>query len=153
MKARQIQAKDLMTPQPISCTPSTTLAEAARKMAEGDCGALPVVDATETAQPLGVITDRDIVCRSLAVGKNPMNLIAFDCMSGPAVTVPDFATLAECCETMEANQIRRLVVVDVNGRCVGIVSQADVAKAASEAKTAEVLREISLPNAQVGVTF
>lgn len=148
-----MQAKDLMTAQPVICTPSTTLGEAARKMAEADCGALPVVDSDETRQPLGIITDRDIVCRSLAVGKNPEGMVVRDCMSGPAVTVAPYASLDDCCETMEANQIRRLVITDVNGRCCGIIAQADIAKAASEAKTAEVLREISLPNDQLHATF
>lgn len=148
-----MQAKDLMTAQPVTCTPATTLAEAARKMTEADCGALPVVDAEETGQPLGVITDRDIVCRSLALGKDPHSMVVRDCMSGPAVTVSPYTSLEECCETMEANQIRRLVVTDLNGRCCGVIAQADVAKAASEAKTAEVLREISLPNDQLHATF
>lgn len=142
-----------MTAQPVTCTTQTPLWEAARKMAEADCGALPVIDDVETGLAIGIITDRDIVCRSLAVGKNPQTMVVRDCMSGPAVTVDAFTSLDECCEAMEANQIRRLVVADGNGRCSGIISQADIANAATEAKTAEVLKEISLPNEQLGATF
>ena len=153
MTPHKILAKDLMTVKPVVCEPATTLVDAARKMANADCGALPVVDFEDGGQPLGVVTDRDIVCRALAVGRDPMTMVVRDCMSGPAVTVGADSTLDECCESMEANQIRRLVVVNGDGQVIGMVSQADVAKAASEAKTAEVLREVSLRNDQLGATF
>ena len=63
-------ARDVMTPNPVCCTPATTLDQVAQLMADNDCGEIPVIDTAE--RPIGVITDRDIVCRVVAEGKNPM---------------------------------------------------------------------------------
>ena len=63
-------ARDVMTPRPACCTPQTTLDEVAKLMAQNDCGESPVVDRGD--QLIGVITDRDIVCRVVADGKNPI---------------------------------------------------------------------------------
>jgi CBS domain-containing protein len=148
-----LQAKDIMTAEPVCCTPDSSLADAARLMMQNDCGALPVIDGKETAQPLGIITDRDIVCRALAIGKDPLKMTVRDCMSGPCVTIGADASIDDCCDTMEANQIRRIVVVNSDDHCCGIIAQADVAQAAPEAKTAEVVREISLSTQAVQGTF
>ncbi len=113
-------------------------------MGENDCGAIPVVDGKETLQPLGIITDRDIVLRSLALGKDPGSMTVQDAMSGPCVTCSPDDAIEECCDTMEANQVRRVVVAGDEGKVCGIVAQADIAKTAPREKTAEVVREISL---------
>jgi hypothetical protein len=76
---------------------------------------------------IGVVTDRDIVCRVVAEGKNPMAYTAETCMSQPVVTVNEDASLDEVVATMEKHQIRRVPVVDARGVCTGIISQADVA--------------------------
>lgn len=139
-----MQVKDIMTEDPACCTPETDLKEVARLMGENDCGALPVVDDMNNMKPLGVITDRDIVLRSLAIGKDPVYLKTRDCMSSPCVTVSPLDDVEDCCDSMEANQIRRVVVVDEAGHCAGIIAQADIAKSAPRETTAEVVREISL---------
>src|ERR1700704_1232188 len=118
-------ARDVMTPDPACCTPHTTLDEVAKLMAQNDCGEIPVVDSGD--QIVGVITDRDIVCRVVAEGKNPMGYTVETCMSQPVVTVPSDAPLEEVISTMEKHQIRRVPVVDERGSCAGIVSQADIA--------------------------
>lgn len=146
-------ALDVMTPDPICCTTSTKLAEAARLMATNDCGALPVVDVQSSRFAIGIVTDRDIICRTLAIGRDPMQLTVAECLSAPCVTVSKEATVAECCDSMEANRIRRLVVTDGEGRVVGIISQADLARNAPELKTAEVLRELSLRADALKSTF
>ncbi len=64
-------ARDVMTPDPTCCTPTTTLDQVAKLMAQNDCGEIPVVDTAD--QLIGVITDRDIVCRVVAEGKNPIS--------------------------------------------------------------------------------
>ena len=135
--------KDIMTPSPVCCTPDTPLSAVARLLAEHDCGAVPVVQDRAQRQPVGIVTDRDIVVRTLAVGKDPVQLRAQDCMSAPCVTVAPESTMEICCEAMEVNQVRRLLVVDEDGRCCGIVAQADVAQAVPEMKAAEVVKEIS----------
>jgi len=137
-----MQVKDIMTANPICCTADTSLTDAARMLAENDCGALPVVD-TKTRMPVGMITDRDIVCRSLALGRDPMAMRVRDCMSGPCITVAPASTLDVCVEAMEVNQVRRLVVVDEDGRACGIVAQADIANVAPRETAAEVVRVIS----------
>jgi CBS-domain-containing membrane protein len=78
-------------------------------------------------------------------GRNPLELTAKDCMSQPVVTVMLDTVLEDCCHTMEQNQIRRVPVVDENGACCGVVSQADIARVASEARAGHVLREVSRP--------
>lgn len=134
-------ARDVMTPDPVRCTPNTTLDQVAKLMVQNDCGEIPVVDATD--QPIGVVTDRDIVCRVVAAGKNPLAYTAENCMSQPVVTVPEDAPLDEVVATMEKHQIRRVPVVDEDGCCAGIISQADVAWTGGEHEVAELVREVS----------
>jgi CBS domain-containing protein len=134
-------ARDVMTPNPACCGLNTTLDEVAKLMVANDCGEIPVVDAAE--QPIGVITDRDIVCRVVAEGKNPMGYTAETCMSQPVVTVSADAPLDEVITTMEKHQIRRVPVVDERGSCAGIVSQADIAWTGGEHSVAELVREVS----------
>jgi CBS domain-containing protein len=144
-KEKDLRVKDVMTPDPVCCTPETTLQEAARLMVEHDCGEIPVVDSLETMKPIGVITDRDITCRTVAQGKNPLEMTVRECMSSPSVIVTPEATLETCCETMEASLVRRIPVVDETGRCCGIVSQADIAKNAAKEDTAQVVKRLSQP--------
>jgi CBS domain-containing protein len=112
-------------------------------MVDFDCGEIPVVQDYESAFPVGVITDRDIVCRAVAKGKNPLELTVGDCMSTPLIAMTDDATLEECYRVLEENQIRRIPVVDADGSCIGIVSLADISRSVSRRDSAEVLYEIS----------
>jgi CBS domain-containing protein len=134
-------ARDVMTPDPACCSPHTTLDQVAKMMVQNDCGEIPVVDASD--QPIGVVTDRDIVCRIVAQGKNPIGYTAETCMSQPVVTVPEDASLDEVVSTMEKHQIRRVPVVDERGCCAGIIAQADVAWTGPEHEVAELVREVS----------
>jgi CBS domain-containing protein len=134
-------ARDVMTGNPACCAPHTPLDQVAKMMALNDCGEIPVIDPAE--QPIGVVTDRDIVCRVVAEGKNPMAYTAETCMSQPVVTVPVSATLDEVIETMETHQVRRVPVVDESGRCAGMIAQADVARTARSADLAGLVREVS----------
>lgn len=134
-------ARDVMTENPACCTPETALDQVAQLMRQHDCGEIPVIDPAE--QPIGVVTDRDIVCRVVAEGKNPMAYPAEICMSQPVATVPLDATLDEVVATMEKHQVRRVPVVDERGRIAGMISQADVALAGSKRAVAELVREVS----------
>ncbi len=140
-----MKARDVMTPNPAVCTPETSLPEVARMFVDHDCGAVPIVEYAGSLKPVGIVTDRDIACRAIAAGRNALELTARDCMSTSCVTVPLEASLDRCCSLMEENRVRRLVVVDPHGRCVGMISQADIARRARDKKAAEVLREISQP--------
>ena len=140
-----MQVKEIMTPDPVCCTPDTTLQRVAEMMVEHDCGEIPVVENMANMLPVGVITDRDITCRTLARGLNPLIMTAADCMTTSPITVMPDMTLEECCRLMEEEQIRRVVVVDASGACVGIVAQADIARHASKHDAGEVVREVSEP--------
>ena len=134
-------ARDVMTSDPACCSPGTTLDQVAKLMVENDCGEIPVIDVND--QPIGVVTDRDIVCRVVADGKNPMAYTAETCMSQPVVTVATNDSLEDVVATMEKHQIRRVPVVDERGCCTGIVSQADVARAEPLPEVGELVREVS----------
>ena len=140
-----MKVKELMTKNPTCCTPDTNLEEVAKMMCEHDCGEIPVIENENTFKPIGVVTDRNITCRTVAKGKNPLELTAADCMTDHCITVTPDMSLEECCELLEENQIRRVVVVDKEGKCCGIVSQADIAIHAPQEKAAEVLQEVSQP--------
>ena len=140
-----MEVKDIMTRNPACCTRDTNLQEVARLMVEHDCGGTPVLENTQTMKPVGVITDRDITCRTVAQGKNPLKMTAGDSMSSPCITVTPETSIEECCQVMEDKKVRRIPVVDENGACCGIVAQADIAKWASSQETAKVVKEISSP--------
>jgi CBS domain-containing protein len=138
-------ARDVMTTEPSCCTAAATLDQVAKLMVQNDCGEIPVVDRAEKL--IGVITDRDIVCRVVAKGKNPSAVTAAECMSEPVVVVNEDTTLDDVMSVMEENQIRRVPVVDASGCCCGIISQADVAQCATENETGEMVREVSKDSA------
>jgi CBS domain-containing protein len=134
-------AQDVMTANPACCSPETSLDQVARLMVQHDCGEIPVIDIAEHV--VGVVTDRDIVCRVVAEGKNPTGYPAESCMTDPVVTVPWNAPLREVLTAMEKHQVRRVPVVDATERCVGMISQADVAWVGREQEVAELVREVS----------
>jgi len=139
-------ARDVMTPDPTCCSPKTTLDEVAKLMAHNDCGEIPIVDTGD--HPIGVITDRDIVCRVIAEGKNPMAYMAEQYMTQPVVTVPADAPLETVVSRMEKHQIRRVLVTDERGACAGIIAQADIARQEREHEVAELVREVSRETGQ-----
>ena len=140
-----MHVQEIMTANPTCCGPETSLQEVAKMMADEDCGCLPVVD--ENNKAVGTITDRDITCRTVAEGKNPLDLTAADCMSSPVISVSKNSDIDECCKLMEDNQLRRLLVVDDAGECCGIVAQADIALKAPRQVSGELVKEVSKESA------
>jgi CBS domain-containing protein len=134
-------AKDVMTQSPACCTADTPLEQVAKMMIQNDCGEIPIIDHSD--ELVGVVTDRDIVCRVVAAGKNPVGYPAEHCMSQPVVSVRADDPLQDVLSTMEKHQIRRVPVVDENDRLVGIIAQADVAWAGKAPDVAELVREVS----------
>jgi CBS domain-containing protein len=110
-------------------------------MLENDCGEIPIVDNSDRL--LGVITDRDIVCRIVAQGKNPAAHTVASCMSSPVRTINVDAPVDEVIALMQKNQIRRVPVVDEDGCCTGIIAQADLVAVGLPRQTAELLSQIS----------
>lgn len=135
---------EIMTSSPACCVRDTKLEDIARLMILKNCGAIPVVDNVQTFKPIGIVTDRDITCRSLGNGRNPMNLAAKDVMTINPLSLTADTSVEKCCEVMERRAIRRMLVVDDAGKCAGIVAQADIARFAPEHQTAELVKDISV---------
>ncbi len=135
---------EIMTVEPECCTADTRLDEVARRMMESDCGEIPVCD--DGHVPIGVVTDRDIVCRVVAAGRDPREVTAGECMSTPVVTVTPETSIDECARLMEMHQVRRLPVVDADGECCGIVAQADLARNGLRETTIGVVERVSEPS-------
>jgi CBS domain-containing protein len=130
----------MMTRNPATCRRDSSLKEAASLMREHDCGAIPVV---ENGKPVGIVTDRDIAIRVVAEGKNPADRSVGDIMSSPVITAHPTDGAETLLRKMQREQVRRVVIVDDGGSCVGIVAQADIALALDEARTGEAVAEIS----------
>ena len=131
---------EIMTKNPTTIQPSTPLAEAARLMRDEDVGLLPVVDGDQLS---GTITDRDIVVRAIAEGRDATSTTVGELASRDLVTIDPQQPLDEALRLMAQHQVRRLPVVEEDGRLVGIVAQADVAQAGDDARTGEVVQRIS----------
>ena len=132
--------KEVMTRTPVVCRPEDRIDYVARLMLEHDCGEIPVCDDDRL---LGVITDRDITTRVVAAGKTPAAIAAADAMTPGVFTISESATLGAALDAMENRLVRRLPVVDVNDRLVGIVSQADLIARAPAPQVARTLRNVA----------
>jgi CBS domain-containing protein len=135
------QIRDLMTENPSTCEPRTPVAEVAKVMAREDVGPIPVVDG---GRLVGLVTDRDLVVRVLAEGRDPQSTTVGEIASSDVVTVSPDSSLDEALQVLARNQVRRVPVVD-GERLVGILAQADIARHADEVQTGEVVEEISKP--------
>lgn len=133
----------VMTANPACCRAETSLREVAQMMIDHDCGQIPVVDADN--RPVGVITDRDITVRVVATGKDAASATVADAMSTPCKTVSSSTSLYDCTCVMEVEKVRRIPVVDGDGKLAGIVSIADLALAGKDEATVHVVKEVSEP--------
>lgn len=138
-----MNVKEIMTKNPVYGTPATSLKDIAQMMIDNDCGCIPIVSNEDAKSPIGMITDRDIVVRTVAENRNPLECRAEDAMSGEVITVSPETSVEECCNLMENKQIRRVAVIDNSGALCGMIAQADIAINASTDKTAEVVQEVS----------
>lgn len=142
-----MRVNDVMTKEPATCSADVPVVEVARMMVEHDCGEIPVTN-PETRHLIGVVTDRDIVCRAVAAGRDTAQMLAGECMTTPVVCVTPNATLDECRQIMEDKQVRRVPVVDDQGMICGIVSQADIALSASARDAGHLVSAVSEPTRQ-----
>ena len=142
--ARNPRVRDLMSDNPGCCRSDTPLREVAEMMVANDCGEIPVCD--DSRRPIGVVTDRDIVCRLLAKGHDPLRATAKDCMSRPVIMCTPDVGIDECADLLERHQIRRAPVVDAAGVLCGMIAQADLARKGPSSTAAEVVQKVSEPN-------
>jgi CBS domain-containing protein len=132
--------REIMTTNPRTIEPSTPIFEAARIMRDEDVGSLPI---TEGNQLFGTITDRDITIRAIAEGRDPQGTTVQEIASRDLVTVDPQQELDEALRLMAQHQVRRLPVVEEDGKLVGIVAQADVARQGEDSRTGETVQQIS----------
>ena len=131
--------QEAMTPNPTTVEPTTTVQEAARIMKSEDIGPLPIVEGDKL---VGVITDRDLAIRIVAEGRGTDTTVG-EIASKDVVTVDPQQSIDEAARLMAEHQVRRLPVVEEDGRLVGILAQADVAQAGHDALTGETVQQIS----------
>jgi CBS domain-containing protein len=131
---------ELMTSKVCSIDVGKSVAYAAKMMRDEDVGLAPIVEGDRL---VGTLTDRDIAIRVVAEGKDPNVTMVEDVASRDLVTIDPQQDLDEALRLMASHQVRRLPVVEEDGRLVGVVAQADVAKEAKEKKVGEMVEEIS----------
>jgi CBS domain-containing protein len=131
--------RNVMTSNPATIESSATVVEAAKLMRDEDVGLLPV---TEGGRLVGTITDRDITIRVVAERKDPQSTTVRDVASTDVVTLKPDQDFDEAVRLMSQHQVRRLPVVE-DGQLVGIVAQADVATEGEDAKTGQLVQDIS----------
>ena len=134
------QIRELMTPNPRTVSADSPVVEAARVMRDEDVGIAPIV---EGERLVGTITDRDITIRVVAEGKDPQSTNVRDVASTQLVTIDPQQDLDEAVRLMAQHQVRRLPVVEEDGKLVGVVAQADIAREGQDSKTGQVVEEIS----------
>jgi CBS domain-containing protein len=134
-------ARELMTEGCECVGENETVADAAKRLAQLDVGAMPICG--EDNKLKGMLTDRDIVLKVVAHGKDPSQTTAGELGEGVPITVSVDASADDVMRVMSDNQIRRVPVLDDEKKLVGIISQADVATRSSAQDTGEVVGEIS----------
>jgi CBS domain-containing protein len=142
-----MRVRDVMTADPACCTPDATAQDAAILMRDNDCGSLPVVESDSNRRLLGIVTDRDLAIRGLAEGRGPDTRVREIMTEGPTTTAPD-DEVEIVREVMVAQQVRRVPVIAEDGRVLGIVAQADMAReegAASAQEIGRIVEAISDP--------
>ena len=147
-----MRARDIMTKEPECCRPDQTARDAAQVMRDRDCGCVPIVD--DAGIVIGIITDRDLAVRGIALGKDS-NTSLRELMTPEAASCGADDDLRDVEQKMAELQIRRIPIVDTSGRCLGIISQADIARASAtdspvtEQEIALVVEKISQPPGRI----
>jgi CBS domain-containing protein len=142
-----MKAKDVMTKEPSTLGPQATLGEAATLMRQEDCGSIPIVDG---GRLVGIVTDRDIVVRAIAAGKDARSTRVSEVMSADPVCISPDTDVDEAAKVMADRQIRRLPVVE-DGKLAGILVIGQIARREpDEQQTGETLKEISQPKSGLG---
>jgi CBS domain-containing protein len=131
---------DVMTQRPRALDPKTPLNEVAKVMETDDVGAVPLV---EDDRLVGIVTDRDIVVRAIAQGKDPSGMPASEVSSRELVTVHPDDNLSDVLELMARHQVRRVAVTAEDDRLIGVVSQADIAREGKDKDTGQLVEGIS----------
>jgi CBS domain-containing protein len=136
-----MRVRDAMTPAPASCEPKMSIRAAARLMLEHDCAAVPVI---ESGKLIGIITDRDIACRAVALRDDVAAVYVGDCMTRPVIAVDADDAIEKAVDLMEENVVHHLPVIDQNGVLVGIIAQSDIGRRMTNREFGALVRETSI---------
>jgi CBS domain-containing protein len=136
-----MRVSDAMTPSPASCEPTTPLRLVAQLMSDHECAAIPV---TESGKLIGIITDRDITCRAVALRDDAATLPARACMSRPVITIEIEDTLEDAAALMEENAIHHLPVIRPDGALIGMLAQSDIGRRMSNREFGALARRTSI---------
>jgi CBS domain-containing protein len=134
------QVRDLMTDNPRAIDAERPVADAAKLMRDEDVGIAPIVQGDKL---VGTLTDRDIAIRVVAEGRDPDSTAVREVASTDLVTIDPAQSLDEALRLMAQHQVRRLPVVEEDGRLVGVLAQADVARHGDDTETGQVVERIS----------
>lgn len=136
---------ELMTSNPSFCTPDDTAMRAAELMRSENIGSIPVVSSRSDRRVIGIVTDRDLAIRLIAEGRAPEASSVSDVMTDNPVTCRAKDDIRDAMQAMSRQQVRRVPIVDEEGRLTGIIAQADLARHLDERQSGEVLEDISQP--------
>lgn len=142
-----MKAQEIMTANPACCTPDDPVERAAQLMIENDCGCVPVIEDTRTRRLVGVVTDRDLACRCLGEGKGADTPVREVMSAEPSCCTPE-SDVQEVERIMAERQVRRVPVIDDQGCCVGMIAQADLARAepgVGDREVGRVVEQVSEP--------
>lgn len=144
-----MRVNELMTKNPACVSPQQTIQDAAAEMERCDCGCLPVVEQGAGGRLVGVVTDRDIAMRAVGKGRDATTKVA-DVMTASPKCCCDDDDIGLVQRIMAEQQVRRVPVVDHAGHAVGMISQADIARAAEsraldEHDVAHLVEKVSQP--------
>jgi CBS domain-containing protein len=131
---------EAMSSNPCSIDATKSVTYAAKMMRDEDVGVAPIVEGQKL---VGVLTDRDVAIRVVAEGRDPQSTTVTEVASKEVVTVDPQQDLDEALRLMAKHQVRRLPVVEEDGRLVGVLAQADVAREGDDTRTGQVVEEIS----------
>jgi CBS domain-containing protein len=140
-----MKVREVMTADPVCCVASDAAQTVARILRDQNVGSVPVVDNQQSKKIIGMITDRDLCCSVVADGLDSRTTTIEKFISADPVTCRDGENLENCERAMQEHKVRRIPVVDADDRCIGIVSQADLALKDKPEKVHKTVSEISKP--------
>jgi CBS domain-containing protein len=146
-----MKIRDAMTPDPVCCLTTDSAQKVAGILCKQNVGSIPVVTDHESRKLIGIITDRDLCCSVVANGLNPQSTPIEKFISLNPVACREGENLDNCERLMQEHQVRRIPIVDGDGRVIGIVSQADLALKDKPDNVAKTVAEVSKPQSSAPV--
>ena len=145
--------RDVMTRDPVCCLTTDSAQKVAGILHKQNVGSIPVVRDEASRKLIGIITDRDLCCAVVAKGLDPKSTPIEKFVSRNPATSRESAELDQCERIMQERQVRRIPIVDDDGRVIGIVSQADLALKDKPERVAKMVAEISKPQSSAPVSL